>query len=165
MGLIAVDGALVSAIVTTTTESMSMASIVPVPVGIGIRLSTARAVTAIIGFAGSNCGSILLNVSEEGACNLAGKMLGQTYDAMSGEVADGVCEMANIIAGQLRSALDKTPQQIERISVPAVVLGSSYRVAPFKGMLTASVEFAVEGACPISKQDLGFAVGLCSLKV
>jgi chemotaxis protein CheX len=82
-------------------------------------------VSAVIGLAGEVTGAVVLNFSRETAIQIVSKFAGQKYQALGGEVLDGVGELVNIIAGNAKK--DLAASKIE-ISLPGVVTGNSYEI-------------------------------------
>jgi chemotaxis protein CheX len=56
-----------------------------------------------IGLAGSMEGSITLFFSNAGACAIVAAMLGMEITEVTSDVCDGMCEMANVIAGGVKT--------------------------------------------------------------
>lgn len=81
-------------------------------------------VTAFVGIAGSRRYTVLLECGEPLACKAAGAMLMDEFPAWSDGVQDAVSEIANMVAGNVKSKLPDAPSL--SLSLPTVVRGSSY---------------------------------------
>lgn len=165
MKVLQIDDTLLNVIVKSTRDGLAMAGLKPVPVGASKRFSCTREVTAIIGCAGQATGSILINASEEGACFLASKMLGEELKELDSAVLDGVCEICNIIAGQSKAILSTTEYKFDRISTPSVVVGSNYFISHYRGAISISVDFELPDIRILPRQDMTFSIALFLMKV
>lgn len=86
-------------------------------------IATAGSVTAAVHFAGEWRGAVLLQLSPELACSLCARLIraGSTPQ-FDDNVRDAVGELANMVAGNLKSVL---PFRVA-LSMPTVVEGSNY---------------------------------------
>ncbi len=163
--LIQVDEQLVSVLVKCTKDGLMMAGLKPAPIGISKLLHSKGNVSSIIGFVGPFSGSMIINTSDATACFMAGRMLGETLHALDNQTLDGLCEIANIIAGQAKAALSTTDYRFDRISVPSVIVGNSYSISHYRGMTSVSVEFELP-EMPIKPGELGtFSVNISLMKI
>ena len=124
-----------------------------------------RSVSSIVGFAGATSGSLMVNTSEEGACFMAGRMIGEELNRVDTAVLDGICEITNIIAGQTKAILSTTEHKFERISIPSVVVGSSYFVSHYRGMNSVSVDFELPEMPIQPRCDYSLTVSISLMKV
>lgn len=161
MDILQIDNHLVKVLVKATRDGLAMAQLKPMPSGVSRYYSSNREVSAIVGFVGTTNGSLMLNVSREGACFLASKMLCEEVTELNEPALDAVCEIANIIAGQTKAVLSTTEHKFERISVPSVIVGSSYFVSQYKGMLSLSVEFEFPDVPSRHNNDFRFSISMC----
>ncbi len=163
--LIQVDEQLVSVLVKCTKDGLMMAGLKPVPIGISKLLRSKGNVSSIIGFVGPFSGSMIITTSDATACFMAGRMLGETLNVLDNQTLDGLCEIANIIAGQAKAALSTTDYRFDRISVPSVIVGDSYSISHYRGMTSVSVEFELP-EMPIKPGEVGtFAVNISLMKI
>ena len=82
--------------------------------------SEATRLAASVHFTGSWSGVVILEVSPEQACALAGRLLSmETPERVDDDVRDVIGELANIIAGNLKSAIAPGAT----LSIPEVVDG------------------------------------------
>lgn len=165
MGLIAIDDTLISTLVKSTVDGLAMAGIKPVPVGVSKYVLCRAPVSAMVGFAGPTSGNLLINCSEAVACFMAGKMIGETFPTLDNETLDGLCEIANIIAGQTKAVLSGGEHRIERLSTPSVIAGANYTISHYRGMSTVSVEFEIPEMPIKLGQSPTFIVNLSLIKL
>ena len=80
-------------------------------------------VSGIIGLSGEAQGSICMSYPKLMALKIVSKLLGTDIKIIGPEVADGIGEIANIVAGNAKKYLTKFKLSI---SLPKVVLGNSH---------------------------------------
>lgn len=165
MKILQVDERLVNVLIKSTRDGLAMGGLKPIPVGVSRKFSVTRDVTAVIGAVGQCSGSIFINCSKDCAILMAGKLLGEKLTVMDAAVLDGVCEIANIIAGQSKALLSTSEFRFERISTPAVIVGSNYFVSQYKGATTISVEFELENTGAMPNQDMTFTIAMFLVKI
>jgi CheY-specific phosphatase CheX len=163
--IVQVDEVLSNILAKSTRDGLAMAGVTPTPIGVSRYVASSRFISAIVGLVGPTSGAIMFNASEAVCCYLAGRMLGETYEAVSPEVLDGTCEITNIIAGQTKAFLSQTEWKAERISCPSIVVGSSYFVSHYKGMESAAVEFELDEMPLINLDSRLFSVSMTLMKV
>lgn len=97
-------------------------------------------IIASIGLTGKIEGSVVLLMSEEGACKATGKMLGTEYKEVTKDVLDAAGEIANILAGVLKTKLGASEYAFD-ISIPTVIHAiSSINVAKLNKAQVFSLE-------------------------
>ncbi|MBN2712043.1 MAG: chemotaxis protein CheX [Planctomycetes bacterium] len=165
MQILQVDEHVVNVLVKATRDGLAMAGLKPVPVGVSRLINTRGAVSSIIGFVGPTSGSLMLNASKEGGCFMASKMLGEDMNDLTPQSLDGICEIANIIAGQTKAILSTSDYKFDRISVPSIVVGSSYFISHYKGMTTVCVEFELPEVITADMNSKIFSVSMCMMKI
>lgn len=82
--------------------------------------SIQKPVVASIGMAGMLEGSLVLIFPDQSACKIVSIMLGSEYKEVNQDVLDGSGEMANILAGGLKTRLSNTEYKFD-ISIPMVL--------------------------------------------
>ena len=92
-------------------------------------------VTGLIGFTGELAGSIAIGFSNKTAKMLVERFAGCAADPHSADFADAIGELTNLIAGCAKSKLDMSAS----ISVPTVVFGNQFAVAPGRGIQSAAI--------------------------
>lgn len=96
-------------------------------------------VSGIIGLAGETTGAVVLSFARETAMGVVGRLSSKTYTALSNEVLDGVGELVNIIAGNAKKDLEEFRIVI---SLPGVIVGSSYRIHWPEGIPVIAIPFS-----------------------
>jgi chemotaxis protein CheX len=96
-------------------------------------------VSGIIGLAGETTGAVVLSFPRETAIAIVGRLSSKTYKALSNEVLDGVGELVNIIAGNAKKDLEEFRIVI---SLPGVIVGSSYRIHWPEGIPVIGIPFS-----------------------
>ena len=82
-------------------------------------------VVATIAFAGYRCGCMSIYSSLDAARAITGGMLGIAPSTVNGQMADAIGEIANMIAGTVRTRMaDKEPAWA--IGVPTVTIGTDF---------------------------------------
>ena len=103
--------------------------------------SPAGSVTAAIYFAGTWRGAVLVETSEESACQWTARLMSIPLPTKySDDVQDAMGELVNMIGGNLKSVL---PTGVG-LSMPSVVQGRSYSLRVIGGSLTHRQSFAGE---------------------
>jgi chemotaxis protein CheX len=77
-------------------------------------------VSSIIGISGEVTGSVVINLSEKTALQLASALLGDEVSQLDEDCVDAIGEIANMVAG---SAKNGFPVANTSLSVPTVVIG------------------------------------------
>jgi len=77
-------------------------------------------VSSIIGISGEVTGSVVINLSEKTALQLASALLGEELSELDEDCVDAIGEIANMVAG---SAKNGFPVANTSLSVPTVVIG------------------------------------------
>ena len=163
--LLQIDDQLVAVLVKCTRDGLMMAGLKPVPIGISKHSHSRGNVSSIVGFVGPMSGSMIINTSDECACFMAGRMLGETLTKLDNQALDGLCEIANIIAGGAKASLSTTDYRFDRISVPSVIVGNSYSISHYRGMTSVTVEFELP-EMPIKPGTRGaFSVNISLMKI
>ena len=79
-------------------------------------------IVALIGFSGSTAGMVGVYSSASLARRMAGALLGEEPAEVNDEVRDGFGEVANIIAGNVATALCDMGESVQ-LSLPSVIVG------------------------------------------
>ena len=83
-------------------------------------------VIALVGVAGTWHGSGRISMSSMFACRLAGGLLMTEYTSVDEDVLDAVAEVANMIIGNVKAALEERLGSLG-LSVPTVIFGRNYQ--------------------------------------
>ena len=97
-------------------------------------------VVATVGYAGTLSGYISLCVSKEAAFEIAQALLGSSADEAHEHVRDAAGEMANMIAGSVRTAMTERGQTLG-ISTPIVTVGTDFSTAALRDVQQAVCPF------------------------
>ncbi len=87
-------------------------------------LQTGNEVLSIIGIRGEWKGSFMLVCDPDSACSLVSTMLGAEIPDLNNEVLDGIGELANILMGNLKDALEEGTKDVA-ITPPTVIHGDN----------------------------------------
>ena len=79
-------------------------------------------VSSVVGLAGDLQGLVGVHAGEEVARSIAGYFLEAEFDEVNEEVKDALCELANMLAGSIKSSLGKQEYNVQ-ISIPSVIHG------------------------------------------
>jgi chemotaxis protein CheX len=88
-------------------------------------LTLQEGVFATVGMAGPCIGSGTFACSAASACKLAGQFLMADYDQVNTEVLDAIGELANMVVGNIKTALEAEMGQVG-LSIPTVVFGKNF---------------------------------------
>ena len=97
-------------------------------------------VVATVGFAGTLSGYISLCVSKDAALEIAQALLGSSAEEAHEHVRDAAGEMANMIAGSVRTNMTDRGEQLG-ISTPIVTVGTDFSTAALRDVSQAVVPF------------------------
>ena len=97
-------------------------------------------VVATVGFAGTLSGYISLCASHDASLEIARALLGSDADEAAAMVRDAAGEMANMIAGSLRTQMTDKGETLG-ISTPIVTVGTDFSTAALRGVAQAVCPF------------------------
>ena len=97
-------------------------------------------VVATVGFAGTLSGYVSLCVSHDAALEIAQALLGSDADEAPAMVRDAAGEMANMIAGSLRTQMTDKGETLG-ISTPIVTVGTDFSTAALRDVSQAVCPF------------------------
>jgi chemotaxis protein CheX len=115
-------------------------------------------VTGLIGLSGKCTGFISLSLPNRVATLAVSGLLMEEHKVVGAQVIDGVGEMTNVIAGGLKTKLSATQWMIGHITIPSVIIGSSYNISYAKGIDYCGITFEVDDPDTFSIQDKVFSV-------
>jgi chemotaxis protein CheX len=101
-------------------------------------------VVATVAFAGSRCGLVSIHSSTETAREIAGAMLGMPPATINGQMPDAIGEIANMIAGTLRTRM-AAHEPAWAIAVPTVTMGTDFSTKYVTDVTRLTVPFSMEG--------------------
>ena len=82
-------------------------------------------VVATVSFAGAESGIVAFHSTKDAACEIAGALLGVDPADVNGDMPDAIGEVANMIAGALRTKMTDAGTPCA-ISIPTVTVGSDF---------------------------------------
>ena len=88
--------------------------------------------TSMIGLAGELKGVLSVHCPEKAAKGITGAMLGMDVEQMDEDVKDAIGEIANMVAGSLKTALASEGTNTE-LAIPTTIIGKSIRTAGLSG--------------------------------
>ncbi|MEE9312409.1 MAG: chemotaxis protein CheX [Planctomycetota bacterium] len=106
------------------------------------QLNETNSFVAVIGMAGAVQGSVVLSFSYKIAREIVGKMI-MSEPENDEEIADGVGEIVNIIAGNAKTILSEQNLGLN-LSIPNVIQGSDIQVHPPEGVPAIMLPFECE---------------------
>jgi chemotaxis protein CheX len=113
---------------TTTSVFGTMLGMSVAPVATEVETNTTvtqEGIVAMVGMAGAVSGSGCLSISNNFACTAASRFLMGEYTEVNDEVLDAVAELANMIVGGLKTALENDFGPMG-LSIPTIVFGDNY---------------------------------------
>jgi CheY-specific phosphatase CheX len=163
MELLNINQTLLDCVIRSTQAGLSMTDILPDAVGASRFSTGAKDISVIVGLHGRCNGNMTLNLSENTACFLAGRLAGEEFKEMNEDTVDAICEIGNMVAGRFKDELIGTEFQFEAISLPALILGAKYELYHFKNITTASVTFEIDEISVVRIQDRFFSTTISLL--
>ena len=143
---LSVNSLLVNALITAVENCLQMCDLKVRVVGvtkIPVQLPNAP-ITGLVGLSGKCTGFISLCMPERVATLAVSGLLMEEHKVIDAQVVDGVGEIANVIAGGLKTKLFNTPWMVNTITIPSVILGDSYNISYTKGIDYCGVTFEVD---------------------
>ena len=101
-------------------------------------------VFATVGMGGPCIGSGTLSLPSSLACQLAGQFMMSEYDQVNTEVLDAMGELANMIIGNVKTALEAEMGQIG-LSIPTVLFGKNFVARTRDSAVRLSIPFNCGG--------------------
>ncbi len=100
--------------------------------------------TSMIGLGGGIRGMLAVHCPEIVAKNITSGFLGMNVEELDEDVMDAIGEIANMVAGALKTSFHKCEIDIQ-LAIPTVVIGSSFKTSGFSGAYCISVPFSMNG--------------------
>ncbi len=85
-------------------------------------------VSAVIGLTGEVSGTVSVSFSESSILGIVSSMFGEAAGPMDAEIGDAVGEIANMISGQARQALEGLGRSL-KAAIPSVIMGKGHQIA------------------------------------
>jgi len=100
-------------------------------------------VSAVVGFTGAATGSFVLSTPGETARNFVARMLRERAPVSDQDMADGMGELVNIVAGRACQKLGQSGVEGLYLSLPAVIVGRHRVVWPSRDLPCLLMRFFV----------------------
>jgi len=133
-------------IVSATTDvfnTMIMLEARPGPPLSEKRTVFGNSISALLGLSGVLQGMLCIHCPEQGAKVITANLLGMDIEDLNEDVNDAMGELANMIAGGLKTRLTSNGEALE-LSIPTAIAGASYTVNSMSAAASITVPFAVE---------------------
>jgi chemotaxis protein CheX len=101
-------------------------------------------ISGIIGLAGSLKGLLAIHLPNKTATAVTSAFLGMDVEEIDDDVQDAIGELANMLAGSLKTALDPSGSEI-KLSMPSTVHGEEYSIDCIADAEIVSVPFTFNG--------------------
>ena len=103
-----------------------------------------NSISGLIGLAGTTKGMLAIHLPNQTAIAITTAFLGMGVEEIDDDVRDAVGELANMLAGNVKTALDPKGSDI-KLSMPSAVYGEEYSVDCLANAQSITVPFALEG--------------------
>lgn len=100
-------------------------------------------ITAMLGLGGDIRGMLAVHCPAAVAMAITSGFLGMDVDSLDDDVKDAIGEIANMVAGNLKTAFAGHGVKLE-LAIPTSVIGESYRVGGMLGARRVAVAFGME---------------------
>jgi chemotaxis protein CheX len=122
-------------------------------------------ITGMLGVHGDVSGFVTLNMAEKVAMHAVGGLLQEKYEVLTPQVIDGVGEIANILAGQIKGHLSGSKWGFSRVTIPSVIVGKQHQIAFAGGLnfLCAIFEHTTDDTLMLDDRLLQVALSLMRL--
>jgi chemotaxis protein CheX len=103
-----------------------------------------NSITGMVGLAGTSRGNLLIHLPASVATAVTTAFLGMDVDSIDDDVCDAIGELANMLAGAVKTALDPGGSDI-KLSMPSTVYGESYSLDCHDSGTNVLVPFDLDG--------------------
>lgn len=124
-------------------SSMVMLDATPGPAFERLEEQIADCVSGIIHLEGKYSGLLAIHLPTESALEVSGSFLDIHLDEVGEDVCDAIGELANMLAGNLKAALDPSGSEIQ-LSMPETLYGDAYIVEQIPGTTNITVPFYLD---------------------
>jgi chemotaxis protein CheX len=160
------DPLLLGPIIASVESALTMCDTVARCVGVAtVPGRDAGSITGMIGVHGEVSGFITVNMAQQVALSMVGRLLQDRCDVLSGQVIDGVGEIANMIAGGIKKGVVGTPWRFTHLTVPSVIIGQNYQIAFARGLKYLCVTFEHENEEALLLEDRLIQVAISLLRL
>ena len=103
-----------------------------------------NSLSGIIGLAGKFKGMLAIHLPNQTAMAITTAFLGMDVEEINEDVCDAIGELANMVAGDLKTALDPKGSDIQ-LSIPSAIYGEEYTIDCLTDATNITVPFEIEG--------------------
>ncbi len=100
-------------------------------------------VSAVIGLTGNVSGTIAVSFTEKSILAIVSRMFGEKVSDLNDEIGDAVGEIANMISGQARQALEKMGRPLQA-AIPTVIMGKGHQITHITSQPVIAIPFLME---------------------
>ncbi len=111
-------------------------------------------ISGIIGLAGTTKGLLAIHLPKPVALAVTTAFLGMDVEEIDEDVCDAIGELANMLGGSLKSALDPKGSDI-KLSMPSAIHGEEYSVDCLANTENVTVPFTLEGETFLIELQIG----------
>lgn len=104
-----------------------------------------NSITGMVGLAGTVRGNLSIHLPSQVAISVTMAFLGMDVAEIDDDVCDAIGELANMLAGAVKTALDPAGSDI-KLSMPSTVYGDSYKLDCHDSSVSVLVPFELEGS-------------------
>ncbi len=101
-------------------------------------------ISGLVGLAGTTRGLLAIHLSHSAARAVTGAFLGIEVADIDGDVCDAIGELANMLAGSMKTVIDPSGSDI-KLSIPSAVYGQEYTVDCLTNATSIAVPFNFSG--------------------
>ena len=112
-----------------------------------------NSISGLVGLAGSIKGMLAIHLPNPAAIAVTTAFLGMEVDEINDDVRDAIGELANMLAGNVKSVLDPKGSDV-KLSMPSVVHGEEYAIDCLAQAESITVPFGLNGATFIVELQL-----------
>lgn len=109
-------------------------------------------VSAVIGLTGNVSGTISVSFAEKSILAIVSRMFGEEVTSLNDEIGDAVGEIANMISGQARQALEGMGRPLQA-AIPTVIVGKGHQISHITSHPVIAIPFLTENE--------GFTIEVC----
>lgn len=103
-------------------------------------------ISGLVGLAGTTKGLLAIHLSRPAALAVTSAFLGMDVEEIDEDVRDAIGELANMLAGNLKTAIDPKGSDV-KLSMPSAVHGEEYSVDCLAGAESITVPFTFSADC------------------
>ena len=103
-----------------------------------------NSISGLVGLAGSTKGLLAIHLSKPAALAVTTAFLGMDVEEINEDVCDAIGELANMLAGNMKTAIDPKGSEV-KLSMPSAVHGEEYTVDCLADAESITVPFTFNG--------------------